>query len=460
MSSGATSVDIAELMGNTKLGRQHIAILLLSALMLFIDGFDMSTAGVAAPSLLRAFHGERAVMGTIFGASYAGILVGCWIFGYVGDRWGRKWGSIWSCVVYGLPSLLITQATSLDQILYLRFLVGIGLGGVMPTTLALLAESAPKGYRASFAMLALFGFPLGGAMVGQVGAHFIPSLGWQVVFYTAGIGGLALSAALIFILPESLQFLALHKPGSQELKRRAQLFAPEHIFGPETRFYVKREEKPKGLMVAELFKGKERSATILLWTAYFVEGLTYITLANWMAVVLQDVGLSQYDSLTTVSYASAGGIFVAICLMRPLDKIGPMASVVSAIIAIASIIVLGTPGVPPLAIMAAAIAAHSFCSGTHTSLNGTVALFYPTRMRSNGIGWASALGRVSSIIGPIIVGKLFADHVPLQWVLYGLTLPYVVLIGTSIVLGRLYVRSYSQPEGATTATLKVAPAAE
>ena len=140
MSSDGANVDVAKLVADAKLGRQHIAILLLSALMLFIDGFDMSTAGVAAPSLLKAFHGEKAAMGTIFGASYAGILVGCWIFGYVSDRWGRKAGSIWSCVVYGLPSLLITQATSLDHILYLRFLVGIGLGGVMPTTLALLAE--------------------------------------------------------------------------------------------------------------------------------------------------------------------------------------------------------------------------------------------------------------------------------------------------------------------------------
>ncbi|HEX4191441.1 MAG TPA: MFS transporter [Stellaceae bacterium] len=460
MSSGAANVDVAELVANAKLGRQHIAILLLSALMLFIDGFDMSTAGVAAPSLLKAFHGEKAAMGTIFGASYAGILVGCWIFGYVGDRWGRKAGAIWSCIVYGVPSLLITQATSLDQILYLRFLVGIGLGGVMPTTLALLAESAPKNYRASFAMLALFGFPLGGSMVGQVGAHLIPAYGWPVVFYVAGIGGLALSAALIFVLPESLQFLALHKPDSVALRRRAQRFAPDRSFGPETRFTVQREEKPKGLAVFELFKGKQRLATILLWTAYFVEGLTYITLANWMAVVLQDVGLSSYDALTTVSYANAGGILVAICLMRPLDKIGPMASVVSAIVAIAAIITLGTPGVPQLAIMAAAIVAHSFCSGTHTSLNGTVALFYPTRMRSNGIGWASALGRVSSIIGPIIVGNLFSAHVPLQWVLYGLTLPYVVLIGTSIFLGRLYVKSYSQPEASGTATLTPAPAAE
>jgi MFS transporter, AAHS family, 4-hydroxybenzoate transporter len=95
------NVDVAELVACAKLGRQHIAILLLGALMLFIDGFDMSTAGVAAPSLLKTSGGSKAAMGAIFSASYAGILVGCRIFGYVGDRWGRKWGSIWSCAAAG-----------------------------------------------------------------------------------------------------------------------------------------------------------------------------------------------------------------------------------------------------------------------------------------------------------------------------------------------------------------------
>ena len=186
-------------------------------------------------------------MGVIFGASYFGILVGCWIFGYVGDRWGRKAGSIWSCVLYAVPSLLITQASSLDQILYLRLLVGIGLGGVMPTTLALLAESAPKRYRASFAMTALFGFPAGGAVVGQVGAHLIPSLGWPVVFYAAGIGGLALSVLLVFLLPESLQFLALRKPGladaaasARKASRPSACSAPRRASSPSAR------QKPEG----------------------------------------------------------------------------------------------------------------------------------------------------------------------------------------------------------------------
>lgn len=457
--SQPTEIDVAELVANAKLGRQHLAILVLGALMVFFDGFDLSTIGVAAPSLLRVFHGTKSAIGIIFGASYFGILVGCWVFGYVGDRWGRKPGAVWSCILYAAPSLLITQATSLDQILYLRFLTGIGLGGVMPTTLALLAESAPKRYRASFAMIALFGFPAGTAAIGQVAAHFIPRFGWTSVFYAGGIAGAALAVALVLLLPESLQYLALTKPNAPDLRKRAQGLAPHQTLAAETRFAVRRDEKPKGLMLVELFKGRERLVTSLLWTAYFVEGLTYITLANWLAVVLESSGLPLVTALKTVSYAGGSGIFVALFLMRPLDKIGPMASVVTAFVAILAIFALGTPGLPPAAIIAAAIVAHGFCSGTHSSLNGTVGLFYPTRIRSNGIGWASALGRVASIIGPIVVGYELAAKIPLQYVLYTLTLPYFVLIATCVALGRLYVRSYRQAADPATA-LEPAPAAE
>ena len=136
--------------------------------MLFIDGFDLGTVNVAAPAILRAFHGEKSQMGVVLGAGFAGILVGCWIFGYVGDRWGRKVGSILSCLCYTIPAFAIVYADSIEEIRILRFLAGIGLGGVMPTTLSLLAESAPKKYRASFAMLALFGFPTGTAVIGLI----------------------------------------------------------------------------------------------------------------------------------------------------------------------------------------------------------------------------------------------------------------------------------------------------
>lgn len=436
------SIEISDLVGNAKLSRFHVGMLVLCFLMIFIDAFDLGSVNVAAPAIIRAFGSDKKAMGVVFGAGYFGILIGCWVFGYVGDRWGRKAGSIGSIIVYTFPAFVIPFASSIDQLVYLRFLTGIGLGGVMPTTLAFLAETAPKRYRASFAMTALFGFPAGTTAIGLVAAWLIPKFGWTAVFFTAGSAGLLLSILLLVILPESIQFLALRKPESPELRRMVQRVAPELALDAATRFHVKQEEKLHGFALAKLFGPHQRAATVLLWLAYFTEGLTYITLASWLAVVLESAGLPPTQASLTFSYAAAGGIVVACFLMRPLDKIGPMASVVTAVIAIAAIITLGTPGIPVWLIIASAIAVHSFCSATHSSLNGTVGLFYPTSIRSNGVGWASGLGRIASIIGPTSVGYLLS-YLPLRDVLYIVAAPYLILILACIGLGRLYQRKFA-----------------
>jgi AAHS family 4-hydroxybenzoate transporter-like MFS transporter len=441
--SNPQAIEISDLVGNAKLSRFHFWMLFLCFLMIFIDAFDLGSVNVAAPAILRAFGAEKKAIGHVFGAGYFGILIGCWVFGYVSDRWGRKAGSIGSIIVYTVPAFIIPFASSIDQLVYLRFLTGIGLGGVMPTTLALLAETAPKRFRASFAMTALFGFPSGTTAIGLVAAWLIPSYGWTAVFFAAGTAGLVLSIFLTLILPESVQFLALKKPHSPQLPRLAKHFAPANAIGPETKFYVRQGEKQKGFALTQLFANQQRAATLLLWLAYFAEGLTYITIASWLAVVLETAGLSPTQASLTFSYAAAGGIVVACLLMRPLDKIGPLASVVTAVIAIAAIVTLGTPGIPEWLIIGAAIAVHSFCSATHSSLNGTVGLFYPTSIRSNGVGWASGLGRIASIIGPTTVGYLLSWKLPLQEVLYIVATPYLVLIIACVGLGRLYRKRFA-----------------
>jgi len=441
--SAGAGIDIAEVVGTAKLSRFHIGMLVLCFLMIFIDAFDLGSVNVAAPAILRAFGAQKKEMGLVFGAGYFGILIGCWVFGYVSDRWGRKNGSLASIIAYALPAFVIPFAGSIHELVYLRFLTGIGLGGVMPTTLALLAETAPKRYRASFAMTALFGFPAGTSVVGLVAAWLIPSFGWTAVFFAAGTAGLLLCLLLLLVLPESVQFLALHRPQSPLLPRLIKHFAPSLAIGPATRFTLRQEETRPRAALFELFALPHRAATALLWLGYFAEGLTYITIASWLAVFLETAGLSPTEASLTFSYAAAGGIVVALLLMRPLDKIGPLASVVTAIIAIAAIITLGLPGIPAWLIVLSAIGVHSFCSATHSSLNGTVGLFYPTSIRSNGVGWASGLGRIASMIGPTFVGYLLSWKLPLQDVLYLIATPYLVLIIACIGLGRLYQRRFA-----------------
>src|ERR1700680_516161 len=158
-------VDVGALLENRPLGRFQWLTLILGCLILFVDGLDFSAANVGAPAILRAFHAGKSAMGIVFSAGFVGILTGSLIFGYIGDRFGRKTGAILGVLAYSVPAFLTIFATSLDQLATYRFLSGLGMGGVVPNVIALLTETAPKRYRISFVMVAYVGYSLGNAAI-------------------------------------------------------------------------------------------------------------------------------------------------------------------------------------------------------------------------------------------------------------------------------------------------------
>jgi MFS family permease len=145
----------------------------------------------------------------------------------------------------------------------------------------------------------------------------------------------------------------------------------------------------------------------------------------------------------TYSYSAIGAIAAVLLLARPLDKFGPMTAVMVALASILAILYLGRPGLSGGAIMATAILAYALCSGTHTSLNATVGLFYPTSIRGNGVGYATAMGRVSSIVGPVLTGYLLSAKMPLRQTLYLVASPYLVVAIVCFGLGLMYKRRSS-----------------
>ncbi len=430
-------IDVGELLENRKLGPFHAFTFALCFLILFVDGLDYSAANVGAPAILRAFNAERAAMGTVFGWGYFGIFVGSVVFGIVGDRYGRKVGAVLGVLAYSLPALLTPFATSLEEVTMFRFLAGIGIGGVVPNTIALLTETAPKRFRVSAVMAGFVGYSLGNAISGQVAAWLTPEFGWSVVFVVAGVAGTILSVILLLALPESIPFLAATRPEAPQLRRLVARAAPELTINSATRFILRRPANETKFSLALLFNGYRRVATPLLWIAFFAESLTYMTLSAWFAVILETAGLPPTQAALVFSYAAMGGI-LAILLFGPLiDRFGPRAAVLSAVIAVTAIVYLGTPGLSASLITAIAIAAIACAAATHQSLNGIVGGFYPTIIRGNGVGYATGMGRIAAIIGPLIVGWLFAAKLPLQDVVVFIAAPDLVVAAACIGLDRL-----------------------
>ena len=436
-------VDVGALLEERKLNRFHALTLGLCVLILFVDGLDFSASNVGAPSIIRGLGIERGEMSFIQSSGYFGIFVGSLLFGYVGDRYGRRFGAILGVLAYSIPGLLAVFVTSYEQLAVLRFFTGLGMGGVVPNVIALLNETAPKRYRATFVMIGYVGYSMGNAVIAQVAAWFVPAFGWPVIFVVASAVGLALCGFLLFTLPESISYLTVTNPEAPQLKRLMSRLLPDQDF-TASRFVLNRPAAEKKFSLSLLFSGYRRIATPLLWLTFFSEFLTYMTLASVLSLVLEDAGLEPTQASITFSYAYVGAMIAILALARPVDYFGPKAAVVSASIAMAALVYLGTPGLSATAITIVAVIALALSSATHQSINGIVGGFYPTIVRGNGVGYASGCGRIAAIIGPMIASALFAANLSLQQFLICLAAPYLVLVGALIGLERLQRRMRAQ----------------
>jgi AAHS family 4-hydroxybenzoate transporter-like MFS transporter len=447
----ATVVDVAALVEGRKLGRVQIGIWALAFLMVFVDGFDFSGPLAGAPAILRAFHAEKSQLGLVFSVGNVGALIGAYLFGYLNDRFGRRAAALTAILCYTLPALASAFATSLEQLGALRFVVGLGVGGIMPTAIAYLVEIAPTRFRVTMVMCGVLGFTTGIAAIGQVAAWLIPLWGWQAVFMLPAVAGLVLFVFLYFVLPESLRYLTLRKPLSPELRRRVARIAPELEIGEATRFVMPVQPQARSVSPRPLFQGNQRIVTPLLWTGYFFEALTFMAWTNWFAVLMESLKLTPLQASLTYSYGALGGIACVIVLAWFFDKLGPVAVAGAILIATVAIALLGIAGLSPSLIILFGIISFAFAQSAQGSFNGMVGVFYPTNIRGQGIGYAGAMGRVAQIIGPLVTGYLLSAALPLQITLYIVAGPYVVAAGICVALDVVYKRRFAGGEAASMA---------
>src|SRR6266404_1551270 len=154
-------INITQLIDERDLNAFNMRIIVLSFLVMMTDGFDLQAAALAGPGLVQSWHISRGALGPIFSASLFGMLFGGPIFGYIGDRFGRRPAIISACVLYGVVTLAAAVAHNLNELLVLRFIAGIGLGGLPANCIAINAEYAPKRVRATLVVAMYLGITVG-----------------------------------------------------------------------------------------------------------------------------------------------------------------------------------------------------------------------------------------------------------------------------------------------------------
>jgi AAHS family 4-hydroxybenzoate transporter-like MFS transporter len=343
--------------------------------------------------------------------SSVGIMVGALLSGPAGDRLGRKPVLIASLVFLAVSSLACMYATTIPELVLWRFITGIGIGGIMPATVALTSDYVPERLRAPIVMVIFTGNPLGGFLGGQAIALLLPHFGWPVIFFIGGILPLVLIPVMLFWLPESPRFLLARGHMTTRTERLLQTLNIEPAgTGDGTRHEV---DVHTGNPVAGLFRDGLASTTVLVWALYFANLLSLYLIQYWLPTVLNLSGLAPADAVFAASLMAAGPL-VSVFAMAPLSRrFGPQR--VLAVMLSTGVLVIAAVGLanPPHDLLLLAIFLMGCCTiGAMTGINGMTAALYPARVRTTGMGWALGIGRLGGIGGPWLGGVLLTAGWP------------------------------------------------
>ena len=428
----AAAIDVTRFIDEQPVSRLQLQVALLCGIIVFVDGYDAQAMGYVAPALIADLGITRAVLGPVISAGLVGMMFGALVCGPLADRIGRKPILVACALTFGVGALLTATASSIQALVAFRVLTGLGMGGAMPNAIALTSEYMPQKYRATAVTTMICGFALGAAAGGWVAASLIPVYGWKSVFVVGGIFPCLVALAAMAWLPESIRFLAAgrHEQRARQLLSRIAVdgTVPAHVStaaGPEAH---------SGFVVAQLF-GRRATGTVLIWTIYFMNLLNLYFLNNWLPTIMSDIGIRVETAIRVTSLFQVGGIAGALFLGRLLDYARSFWVLAGCFFWAATwVFATGHVGASVPLLAATVFFAGIGVVGGQNASHALTAEFYPTSIRSTGVGWALGIGRIGSIVGPILGGYLLTQGGGATQVFWAAAIPAVIAGSAAVAL--------------------------
>ncbi len=444
------TIDINDVIERIGLQRLAIFVLILAFVMMMADGYDFGTLSLAAPAILKEWKIARTEMGAVFSITFIGLLVGSLIYGWIADRFGRRFTIIFGVFNFAIPILLTIWATTVTQLSILRFIGGVGMGGIVPIAYTLVSEYAPRRMRSTVTVITNAGYNIGAALGGLIAAVSIPAYGWQSLYVVGAVFSFIMAAVMILWLPDSLWYLARKHPDSPQLRRLAERLIGQPVV-PGTPIVAvdpseDRSQKASGRQgFLRLFEGSRGWATILLWLLFISDSLGFFFLASWLPVVMGDAGVAPSTASLMASLFVFAGLVGGFLIMRFLDGVGPIAFIALPIIGGPAELVMGIHGLWQTYLLVSIAVAGICLAGIHMAVYAIAVRFYPPSIRGVGMSSATAWGRAGGIIAPYVGGYLLAAHMPMQQLMMWAALPCLTTTILGMGLGLLYRRHFDAP---------------
>ncbi|MEV4109701.1 aromatic acid/H+ symport family MFS transporter [Nonomuraea sp. NPDC049695] len=407
-------------------------------LVVMFDGLDMFMYGAILPKMLEdpALGMTRPMGGVVNSYATFGMLIGALVAGTVTDWLGRKKIIAWCCVLFSLASALCAVAPSVGVLGLGRFIAGLGLGGLLPTAIAMVNEYAPRG-RGSFMIGALMtAHHAGGILASLLSLWLVAAFGWRSMFWVGVIPLLIAVPLVLSLLPESLGFLVARGRRS-EAEALARRHGVDLADFPAAQT-IRRTAADRWVALRGLFAGSMWVTTIVFWLASFGGLLLVYGVNTWLPSMMRDSGYNLGDALAFLLVANAGGIVGMLVAGRIADRFGAarVSAVWFALTAVCTFL-LGLHMALALTYLVVFLTG-VFLNSAQTMVYAAVAARYPTESRATALGWTAGLGRFGAVVGPTLGGVLTAGgHQSLGFTVFAVTAVFgAIMITLTRVVGK------------------------
>lgn len=439
--STSTIVDVSQIIERQKLSGFLIGLVLISWFITFFDGLDSNMISFAAPYFGSEYHLSKVQLGNIFSMGLMGTLIGGFIFGYIGDKIGRRPAILLAAGGFGVLTLTFTLASSYWPLFALRLLNGIPLGGMLPLAWALNIEYAPKKYRATIVTLIMIGYSLGTALGGPIANKLIPLFGWKSLFIFGGVAALISTTILLAMLPESIRFLASKGEAAQRIRTILKRVAPDQVMPAQVDFIVADEAGvSKTFKPSLLFKGELSRITPLIWMAYIASSFAVFFIVNWTPLVFESLKYNRADAATAATLNSLFGAVGGVLLMRFTDKRGAIAITIMPIITFILLLVASFVDMSKTTFLLFEAMTGGFLIGGHFGMHSICGLFYPSSYRANGAAWATSVAKIGSVTGPLVGGWVLSTSLPVRHIFAVLAVCPAIFAVCIYLVGRMHTR--------------------
>ena len=380
-------------------------VALLGAAVLVLEGYDLGAMAFSVPALSEAWHLKPAAFTAALTAANVGLFLGSLLCGWLGDRLGRRPVLIGCVAMFGIMSLATAFAGDVQMLAVTRLLTGLGIGGGVPTAIALLSDLAPTKRQGGLVIAMTCGVPVGNVLGGLVAARLLHPFGWPAVFVVGGALPLLILPLLLWLLPESFA----PKSDGRKTNSIAQLFAPGYA-----------------------------RITLLLWLINFLSLLTIYFINSWLPSLLHSLGIATATAILAATLFQVGGIAGGLGSAPLVNRFG-LERVVALMLALGGVwlLLIGLTDVSTPVLAFFIFGAGAGISAGQLGVNALSGAAYPAKIRNTGAGWALGVGRLGNISGPLLGGLLLTLGWAPKQILELIALPAFALCLTLLGFARL-----------------------